>query len=217
MEAKGRFITFEGGEGTGKSTQVKLLAEALSGLGLPVITTKEPGGTEIGQELRRILVTGDKDKMDAVAEALLYYADRRIHMTKKVWPALAEGKWVLSDRFADSTVAYQYYGYDKRVPYQTLENLYKLTVGDFKPDLTILLDIDPKIGLARSLAKAGHMAVKETRHESRAMEFHNNLRQGYLEMAQKEPERFVVLNADKSIDELHQEIVKVVAERFELT
>lgn len=216
MELKGRFITFEGGEGTGKSTQLKLLSEFLSKKNIPVITTKEPGGTEIGQELRRILVTGDKDKMDAVAEALLYYADRRIHMTKKVWPALEDGKWVLSDRFADSTVAYQYYGYDKRVPYQTLENLYKLTVGDFKPDLTILLDINPEIGLARSLAKAGHMAVKETRHESRALEFHNNLRKGYLEMAQREPNRFIVLNADKTIEDLHQEIVSKVAERFML-
>lgn len=217
MAQKGLFITFEGGEGTGKSTQLKLLADFLSQLNIPVVTTKEPGGTEVGQELRRILVTGDKDKMDAVAEALLYYADRRIHMTKKVWPALEEGKWVLSDRFADSTVAYQYYGYNKRVPYQTLENLYKLTVGDFKPDLTILLDINPEIGLARSLAKAGQMTVKETRHESRALEFHNNLRNGYLEMAKKEPERFVVLNADKSIEDLHQEIVKIVTERFKLS
>ena len=216
MELKGHFITFEGGEGTGKSTQIKLLADFLSQKNIPVITTKEPGGTDIGQELRRILVTGDKDKMDAVAEALLYYADRRIHMTKKVWPAMEEGKWVLSDRFADSTVAYQYYGYNKRVPYQTLENLYKLTVGDFKPDLTILLDINPEIGLARSLDKAGHMAVKETRHESRALEFHHNLRNGYLEMAQKEPERFVVLNADTTIENLHQEIVKIVTERFVL-
>ena len=216
MAQKGLFITFEGGEGTGKSTQLKLLADFLAQRNIPVITTKEPGGTEVGQELRRILVTGDKDKMDAVAEALLYYADRRIHMTKKVWPALEEGKWVLSDRFADSTVAYQYYGYNKRVPYQTLENLYKLAVGDFKTDLTILVDINPDIGLARSLAKAGHMAVKETRHVSRAQEFHNNLRNGYLEMAQKEPERFVVLNADKTIEDLHQEIVKTVTERFKL-
>lgn len=216
MAKKGLFITFEGGEGTGKSTQLKLLADFLAQRNISVVTTKEPGGTEVGQELRRILVTGDKDKMDAVAEALLYYADRRIHMTKKVWPALEEGKWVLSDRFADSTVAYQYYGYNKRVPYQTLENLYKLTVGDFKPDLTILLDIDPEIGLARSLAKAGNMTVKETRHESRALEFHNNLRNGYLEMAQKEPERFVVLNADKTIEDLHQEIIKVVMERLKL-
>lgn len=214
--AKGKFITFEGGEGTGKSTQLKLLAARLEELNIPVIQTKEPGGTELGLELRKMLVTGDKDKMDAVAEALLYYADRRIHLTKKIWPAIGEGKWVMSDRFADSSVAYQYYGYNKRVPFETLENLYKLAVGDFKPDLTILLDLDPKIGLARSMEKAGHMAVQETRHESRELEFHQRLREGYLEMAQKEPERFIVLNADCPIEKLHKEIVAAVTERFGL-
>lgn len=214
--AKGKFITFEGGEGTGKSTQLKLLVARLEELNIQVIQTKEPGGTELGLELRKMLVTGDKDKMDAVAEALLYYADRRIHLTKKVWPAIDEGKWVMSDRFADSSVAYQYYGYNKRVPFETLENLYKLAVGDFKPDLTILLDLDPKIGLARSMEKAGHMAVQETRHESRELEFHQRLREGYLEMAQKEAERFIVLNADCPIEKLHKEIVAAVTERFGL-
>lgn len=214
--AKGKFITFEGGEGTGKSTQLKLLAARLEQLDIPVIQTKEPGGTELGLELRKMLVTGDKDKMDAVAEALLYYADRRIHLTKKIWPAIDEGKWVMSDRFADSSVAYQYYGYNKRVPFETLENLYNLAVGDFKPDLTILLDLDPKIGLARSMEKAGHMAVQETRHESRELEFHQRLREGYLEMAQKEPKRFIVLNADCPIEKLHKEIVAAVTERFGL-
>ena len=105
MQQKGRFITFEGGEGTGKSTQLRLLAEYLERAGVTNVMSKEPGGTEIGQELRRILVTGDKDKFDAVTECLLYYADRRIHLTSKVWPALEKGSWVLSDRFADSTVA----------------------------------------------------------------------------------------------------------------
>lgn len=214
--SKGKFITFEGGEGTGKSTQLKLLAAYLDQFEIENIQTKEPGGTELGKELRSMLVTGDKDKMDAVAEALLYYADRRIHLTKKIWPALDAGKWVLSDRFADSTVAYQYYGYDKRVPFETLQNLYQLTVGSFKPDLTLVLDINPEIGLARSLAKAGKMAVKETRHESRGLEFHNRLRYGYLEMAAKEPQRMVVINADKSIEELHHDIVRIVSERFNL-
>ena len=113
---KGRFITFEGGEGAGKTTQIRLLTDYLQARGIDVLATKEPGGTEVGKELRRILCTGDKDKMDAVAEALLYYADRRVHMQSKVLPALNEGRWVISDRFADSTMAYQYYGYDKGVP-----------------------------------------------------------------------------------------------------
>ena len=215
-DSKGMFITFEGGEGTGKSTQLKLLSDYLHSQQINNLATKEPGGTEIGLELRRLLVTGDKDKFDAVAEALLYYADRRVHLTTKVWPALNNGVWVLSDRFADSTVAYQYYGYDKRVDKRLLDELYQIAVGDFKPDLTIVLDMDPKTGLERSFKKALGMATKETRHESRELAFHENLRRGYLEMARQEPERFVVLDADKSIERLHIDIVQVVKERFKL-
>ena len=217
MTLSGKFITFEGGEGTGKSTQLRLLSEYLTRKGIENIQTKEPGGTEIGLELRRILVTGDKDKMDAVAEALMYYADRRIHLTKKIWPALRKGEWVLSDRFADSTVAYQYYGYEKRIPKDLLDDLYKISVGDFKPDLTLILDLDPEIGLTRSMKKASGMVQKETRHESRGLKFHQNLRAGFLEMAKAEPHRFVVINADTDINSLHSQIVEVVNERFGLS
>lgn len=150
---KGKFITFEGGEGTGKSTQIKLLAAYLEKCGIKTMLSKDPGGTEIGLELRRILVTGDKDKIDAVTEALLYYADRRINLTQKVWPAMERGVWAVNDRFADSTVAYQYYGYDKKIPLPMLQELYTMAVGGFKPDLTILLDLDPEVGLARSMEK----------------------------------------------------------------
>ena len=193
---KGRFITLEGGEGTGKSTQIKLLAEWLNRCGVETVLTKEPGGTPIGRELRQMLCTGDKDKFDAVAEALLYYADRRIHMQQKVLPALEDGKWVISDRFADSTMAYQYYGYNKRVP-----------------NLTIILDLDPRIGLERSLQRNGTAEIQETRHESRGNEFHQNLRRGFLEIAQTSP-RYVVVNADQSIEQLHHDIVKIVEERL---
>lgn len=212
----GKFITFEGGEGTGKSTQLRLLSEYLLNHKVHNITTKEPGGTEIGQELRRMLVTGDKDKFDAVTECLLYYADRRIHLTSKVWPAVNDGFWVLSDRFADSTVAYQYYGYNKQVPKETLDDLYKISVGDFKPDLTIIFDLNPEIGLERSYKKSVGMQVKETRHESRGLEFHNNMRKGFLEIAKENPERCVVLDANKTIEELHQDVIKLITERFDL-
>ncbi len=212
----GKFITFEGGEGTGKSTQIKLLENYLKAKDKHVVTTKEPGGTEVGQEIRKLLVCGDKDKFDATAEALLYFADRHIHMTKKVWPAMQEGAIVLSDRFADSTVAYQYYGYNKRVSEEVLTELYKIAVGDFRPDLTIILDIDPEKGLKRSFEKAKTMEVKELRFEGRELEFHQNMRQGYLEIAQKNPDRCVVLDADKTIEELYAEIVKVVNERLGL-
>lgn len=213
---KGKFITFEGGDGSGKSTQIKLLSEYLKVKGEDVEATKEPGGTEVGQEIRKLLVCGDKDKFDAVAEALLYFADRHVHMTQKVWPALNEGKIVLSDRFADSTVAYQYYGYNKRVSKDVLDNLYDIAVGNFRPDLTIILDIDPKKGLERSFNKAKSAEVKELRFEGREIEFHENLRNGFLEIAKQEPERCVVLNADKSVEELHKDIVKVVESRLGL-
>ena len=147
------------------------------------LITKEPGGTEEGRVLRNLLVTGDKDKFDALTECLLYYADRRDHLTKVVWPALESGKWVISDRYADSTEAYQYYGYGKRVEKDVLQQLYKIVAGDFKPDLTLVLDIDPKVGMRRSFEKSKSMAVKELRFESREMEFHQNLRNGFLQIA----------------------------------
>lgn len=211
---KAPFITFEGGEGSGKSTQIKLLNDFLSTKSIDVVLTKEPGGTPIGVELRHLLVEGAADKMDANAEALLFFADRRIHLTQKVWPALNEGKWVISDRFADSTVAYQYYAYNKRLSKEDIDMLYRFSVGDFKPDLTFVLDIDPEIGLARSFKKAETMAIKETRNENRVMAWHQNLRRGYLEIAKSEPKRCVVLNADQSVETLHKDIVQVISERF---
>lgn len=209
-----KFITLEGGEGCGKSTQIKLLAQYLQTKNIDVVLTKEPGSTEEGKILRQLLVTGDKDKFDAIIECLLYYADRRCNLTKVVWPAIKEGKWVISDRYADSTEAYQYYGYDKRVDFQTLQSLYKIVAGDFKPDLTIILDIDPEVGMRRSFAKAENMAVKELRFESRQMDFHRNLRHGFLEIAKRDPERCVVVDADTDIETLHKQIVKIVEDRL---
>ncbi len=213
---RGKFITLEGGEGCGKSTQIRLLAEYLQQQGINTVLTKEPGGTPDGLTIRNMLVTGDKDKFDAVTECLLYYADRRCNLTKVVWPALENGSWVLSDRYADSTEAYQYYGYGKRIEYQTLQQLYHITAGNFKPDLTLILDIDVEKGMRRSFAKAKSMAVKELRFESRELEFHNNLRRGFLEIAKNNAERCVVLNADKSIDELHYDIVEVINKKLRL-
>ena len=213
----GKFITFEGGEGCGKSTQAKLLVDYLRNKGISAVLTKEPGGTPEGQVLRQLLVTGDKDKFDAVTECLLYYADRRVHLQKLVWPALAQNKWVISDRFADSTEAYQYFGYDKRVDFSTLQNLYRIVAGDFKPDLTIILDLPPEVGMRRSYAKAEKMAIKELRFESREAEFHENLRRGFLEIAHREPERCVVINANTDIETLHCEIVRAVETKFKIS
>ena len=212
----GKFITFEGGEGCGKSTQAKLLCSYLQNKGIDTILTKEPGGTAEGKIIRELLVTGDKDKFDAISECLLYYADRRNHLQKLVLPAIAKNQWVISDRYADSTEAYQYYGYNKRIELETLQRLYSIVASDFKPDLTIILDMDPKIGMHRSFAKAQTMDVKELRFESRDMAFHHNLRNGFLEIAKREPQRCVVVNADDTVDNLHQKIVQIINERWKV-
>lgn len=210
----GKFITLEGGEGCGKSTQSKLLVEALKKLGIEALATKEPGGTPDGAVLRNLLVTGDKDRFDAMTECMLYFADRRIHLTQVIWPSLEQNKWVISDRYADSTEAYQYYGYNKRISRDVLSELYKMAAGDFKPDLTIILDMDPLRGMERSFAKAENMAVKELRFESKSLEFHKNLRRGFQEIATREANRCIIINADRSIEDVHNEIMKIVKERF---
>lgn len=210
---RGKFITFEGGEGAGKSVQIKLFAQYLTSLGHEVITTREPGGTPIGKEIRRLLVEGDKDKFDEIAELLLFYADRRIDLTKIILPAIESGKFVLGDRFNDSTIAYQFYGSKKFADTEIMNTLYHLVAGTFKPNLTFLLDIDVKEGLARSFKKAQEMEIKELRFENEALSYHERLRAGYLAMAQAEPDRFVIINAAQSIESVHHDIIKAFEER----
>ena len=204
---RGLFITFEGGEGCGKSVQISRFAEYLRTRGCDVVMTREPGGTPVGKEIRRLLVEGDKDKFDEITEILLFYEDRRIDLTQVVCPALAAGKCVLSDRFNDSTVAYQFYGSGKFADTGIMDRLYKIVAGDFKPDLTFLLDIDPRIGLQRSFQKAQTMANKELRFENVDIAFHERLRRGYLELAAAEPERFAVIDAAGTIDEVAARII----------
>ena len=206
--SQGLFITFEGGEGSGKSTQIKLFEQYLKQQGQNVVLTREPGGTDVGKQIRSLLVEGDKDKFDETTETLLFYADRRINLTKVVWPALKEGKIVLSDRFNDSTIAYQYYGAGKFADTEVIDTLYRVVAGDFKPDITFLLDIDVKVGLERSFKKAESMNTKELRFEKVDVSFHERLRKGYLELAQKEPDRFKVINAAQDIEVVHQDIIR---------
>jgi dTMP kinase len=144
----GRFITFEGGEGAGKSTHVRLLAEALRAAGLSVVETREPGGSPGAEEIRELLVHGAVARWDPMSEALLHFAARRDHVTRVIAPALAAGDWVLSDRFADSTMAYQ--GYGHRLGREVIEQLYALAVGDLAPELTVILDLPVEDGLARA-------------------------------------------------------------------
>jgi dTMP kinase len=204
----GRFITFEGGEGAGKSTQIGLLAEALRRRGLAVETTREPGGSPGAELVRRLLVEGDTGRWDPVTEALLHSAARREHLVRTVWPALNEGRWVLSDRFADSTLAYQGYGHG--VPRATLDELYRLTAGDFAPDLTIILDLAVDQGLARAAGRGG----AEDRYERMSRDFHERLRQGFLAIARADPRRCVVVPASGSVAEVHAAALKAVEERL---
>lgn len=210
MDKKARFITLEGGEGSGKSTQIKLLADYLTAQGIEFVRTREPGGSPDAEEIRNVLLTGGKDKWDSISEILLFSAARRNHLTKLVWPAMKENKWVISDRFCDSTMAYQGYGRaDGLLSKNDIDALYHLVAGDFKPDLTLIFDIDPKIGLQRVFDRG-----KTDRLEDMDLSFHENLRQAYLQIAAQEPNRCVVINAEQTVDQVHRQIVEVLEEKF---
>jgi dTMP kinase len=204
----GKFITLEGGEGTGKSTQIALLCEALTETGIETVPTREPGGAPGAEAIRRLLVEGDVDKWDALTEALLHTAARHEHVRHTVAPALAAGKWVVSDRFADSTLAYQGYGHglDKA----TILKLHELVVGAFKPDLTIVLDI----GVEHGLARAGMRGDREDRYERMDIGFHERVRRGFRDIAERDPGRCVVIDADRTIEAVQAEIKAAVADRL---
>lgn len=207
---KGKFITFEGGEGTGKTTQIKILKEKLEGLGKKVILTKEPGGTVIADKMRNILVTGKAEDLDSVTEFMLLSAGRHNHIRTKIIPALQQGVWVISDRFADSSRVYQ--GYAGGIAIKTIEYVYNVIASNFKPHLTIVMDIDPVIGLKRSLREDN----LETRFETKDISFHKKVREGYLELVKTKPKRCHLIDADDTIDNLSIKIYNVVKDKFNL-
>ncbi len=196
-QARGRFITFEGGEGGGKSTQLRLLVEHLRATGRNVVATREPGGAPGAEAIRRLLVEGEVGRWDALTEALLHTAARRDHLRTTVWPAVEAGKWVVSDRFADSTIAYQGGGHGLGV--EVVRNLQAIVTGGFAPDLTIILDIDPAQGLER----AGRRGGGEDRYERMDLGFHQRLRQAFLDIAAAEPERCAVIDATQPVETVH--------------
>lgn len=207
----GVFITFEGGEGSGKSTQSRKLLEVLQQRDIPVIHTREPGGTEGAEAIRKLLVEGPADKWDRETEILLHMAARRDHTEKLVKPALNEGKVVICDRYIDSTTSYQGYGHG--LPFQAIDTLRRFTIGNFAPNLTFILDIDVKDGIDR----AGKRNSIENRYESMALEFHERVRQGFLTLAEQEPERCVLLDATQGIDEIHQQIIAEIRTRLSIS
>ena len=206
----GRFITLEGGEGTGKSTQVRRLAAALEQRGIAVIATREPGGAPGAEEIRKLLVTGAPGRWDVMTETLLAYAARADHVKRTIGPALLAGKWVISDRFSDSTFAYQ--GVGRGLDRETIRRIDSAVLDDFKPDLTLVLDLDAARGLERARARG----TGEDRFENFGADFHERLRQGFLDIARRHPDRCRVIDASGSEDGVAAAILAAVIARFDL-
>ena len=205
---RGRFITFEGGEGAGKSTQVERLARRLSADGREVVTTREPGGSPGAEAIREIVLKGAADRWSPVTETLLMYAARRDHVERVIRPALERGAWVVCDRFADSTRAYQGAagGTDPRL----ITALETYIVEDVRPDLTLMFDLPAEVGLERAHARAG----AEMRFESKGMAFHQRLRDGFRAIAAAEPERCALIDATASMDTVEAAVWAAVADRL---
>jgi dTMP kinase len=203
---RGKFITLEGGEGAGKSTQARLLKEALQARGLEVVLTREPGGTPGAEEIRRLLVEGEPDRWTPLSETLLFLAARADHVARLIKPALDSGKWVVCDRFTDSTIVYQ--GIVRGVGVETVRKLQTVALGGFTPDLTLLLDLDPAIGLLRTRGRDAHAA----RFEKFDADFHRRLREAFREIAAAERERCVTIDAGQPSDLVTQAIGRAVEE-----
>ncbi|MDP2122942.1 MAG: dTMP kinase [Parvibaculum sp.] len=189
--AQARFITLEGGEGAGKSTQIQRLAEKLRERGETVCVTREPGGAAGAEAIRQLLVTGETTRWSAKTEALLHFAARADHLERTIRPALARGEWVISDRFVDSTLAYQGQG----VGLEFINELKEMVVGADMPALTLILDLPVEQGLARAKSRQGQDNSAEDRYERMGLAFHEGLRQAFLNIAKNEPERCVVIDA----------------------
>lgn len=188
---RGRFITFEGGEGSGKSTQIKLLAERLDAEGLRIIVTREPGGSPGAEIIRHVLLSGVGKMLGSEAETLLFIAARDDHVRNVIEPALAQNVWVLCDRFGDSTRVYQ--GHAGKVDLRVLDAMERVTIGSLKPDLTFILDVPVEVGMQRAAKRRG--ADTPDRFEGENIDFHRKLREGYRAIAAREPERCVVIDA----------------------
>ncbi len=204
----GKFITIEGGEGVGKSTNADLIQSVLESRGCEVVVTREPGGTALGEALRSILLSADIESPVAMAELLIIFAARAQHLTTVIEPALAAGKWVLCDRFTDATYAYQ--GWGRNIDQRAIASLEQLVQGARRPDLTVLLDMDPSLGLARAKERA-----ELDRFEQEELAFFNRVREGYLARAKEEPARWLIIDASKTLDEVTTVIGQALNDWFD--
>jgi dTMP kinase len=201
---KPKFITFEGGDGAGKSTQVKLLAESFKNAGLPALTTREPGGTEAAESIRSLLLNGDVARWGALSELLLHLAARNEHINQFIKPGLLAGNHVICDRFTDSTIAYQAYGHELGPEF--VVQLCNLVLGNFQPDLTIILDVDIESGMQRAALRG----QAESRYEQMGAAFHARVRAGFLAIAANNLQKYVVINAKTDIYATHKKIIKKI-------
>ena len=208
---RGRFITFEGGEGTGKSTQASLLAERLRGYGLGVVVTREPGGSPGAEAIRHVVLSGAAQPLGSHAEAILFAAARDDHVSQLIRPALDAGRWVICDRFADSTRIYQ--GVLGNVDPRVISSLERITVGDTKPDVTVILDVPTGLGLERASSRRGR--GRTDRFEAEALEFHNKLREAYRELAEREPDRCVLIDAGGEASTVADAVWAVINRRLD--
>ena len=200
---KGKFITIEGIEGVGKTTNIDFIHQQLVAAGRDVVRTREPGGTPLGEAIRGLLLDPEYTGMDSTCELQLMFAARAEHLTKVVWPALEQGQWVLCDRFTDATYAYQ--GGGRGIDTGVIARLEDLVQGDFRPDLTLLLDVPVEVGLARA-GKRGAM----DRFEQEKVEFFERVRSAYLDMAQRNPERYRVINAGQPLEAVQQQLAAML-------
>jgi dTMP kinase len=209
--ARGRFIAIEGVDGAGKGVQSRLLQSALQASGIDVVLTREPGGSPGAEEIRTLLVQGAADKWDAMTELLLIYAARNSHVKQTIEPALAAGRWVISDRFADSSRAFQ--GCAGGLGLDKVERMHAEVLGNFAPDLTLVLDLDPATALARTVARGG----KEDRFEKKGLAYQQAVRAGFLELARRSPATHVLIDAGSSVEAVAASIRQALAARLQLT
>jgi len=205
---RGRFVSFEGIEGCGKTTQIALLSDVLARQNIPHSVTREPGGTAVGEGIRKILLHSETIHLTVAAELLLFYASRSQNILEKIEPALARGEVVICDRFYDASMAYQ--GYGRGIPLEFIEKLTDLVCGDRRPEITILLDIEPEVGLARARARNSKRSEDEGRFEMEEIPFYTRIRNGYLDLAAREPGRIKVIQANRPIEQIHRDVLNVL-------
>ena len=204
----GKFITVEGGEGAGKSTQAKRLHDWLAQRGIRSILTREPGGTVEAEEIRQLLIDGPIDRWDPLTETLLHFAARRIHLDRAILPALAAGDWVICDRFADSTMAYQ--GYGLGIDPEVISHIYEIVIGDIGPDLTIIFDLPIDAAFSRLTERGERL----DRYERRDRAFHQRVRDGFHQIAADAPARCYLVDAERDEDDVAQTVLAIVANQL---